>query len=93
MKHKLKISPEGLEAVIVNGLGKPVACPYSAPIPQQMPGGLIGSPGQMVFAKMACGTDCPLFEVYEVPDKIDNLKTGDVVTVSTCKKNITLKCS
>lgn len=93
MKHKIKISSDGYEAVIINALGKPLACPYSAPIPQEIPGGLIGAPGKMTFAKMACSSDCPLFEIHETTDYIKNLKTGDVVTVGTCQKKMDLECS
>jgi len=90
MKNTLKIINE-TAAAILTANGNIAVCPYSPPMPTQSPGGLLGKPGQIEFSRMGCGTDCPLFQIKEA--ETTDLAPGVVVLVSTCQKDMKLKCS
>lgn len=90
MKNTLKII-NGTTAAIMTANGNIAACPYSPPIPIQSQSGLLGKPGHIEFSRAACGTDCPLFQIREA--ETTDLAPGVVVLVSTCQKDMKLKCS
>jgi hypothetical protein len=90
MKNTLKII-NSTTAAIMTANGNIAACPYSPPIPTQSPSGLLGKPGQIEFSRAACGSDCPLFQIKEA--ETTDLAPGVVVLVSTCQKDIKIKCS